>query len=391
MNQSTFYAILYGVIRLLLWPFLKCRYGFRTDRVPKTNESFLLVSNHTTEDDMLFVMAACPKPVYFVCGEHLLRNPRYGRLLRRLLNPVPVPKGGSTLPAVRRMLKRLTAGERLCLFYEGKRSYHGETIPAPETLGALVKKAGCGLVTYHITGGYFTYPRWARGNRRRGHTEGHVAGVYSAARLRDLSAAEITALINRDTYENAYRTQRDRQWVYKGRRLAEGLESVLFLCPRCGAEDSIRTEGNRLFCARCSLAGEYTERGFLEGSELPYDNVLDWMRWIEREYDDRVRAAGEDACLDRVDGVELYQMDENYINHTLCTAELRLYRDRMELGERVFPFRDIHSLSVLYGNILLFTVGEAYYGLTGRSFKAWKYARLWHTEKGDTHDRTKEI
>ena len=385
------YDVIYRVLRRAISPFMRLRYGFRTDLLPEQEEPFLLLSNHTTEDDMFFTALAVRQPMTFVCGEHLLRNRTYGALLRKVFSPIPIPKGGSTVPAVMRMIKRLRAGENLCLFYEGKRSYHGETIPAARSLGALVKKAGCGLVTYRIIGGYFTRPRWAGGNKRRGHVEGKVVGVYSSAQLAELSAEEVTALINRDTYENAYRTQREKHWVYRGKNRAEGLESVLFLCPTCGGEDTIRTKGSRFFCERCGLAGEVDLQGFLAGSSLPYDNVLDWMRWIEGAFDDRVRRSEDGALLSAAEDVTLFTRDENYTDHTVCTDRLEIFRDRLEIGGRSFAYADVPYMSVLYGNILLLTCRGVYYGLKGSSLKAWKCARLWQLEKGLTHDKTKEI
>ena len=390
MKQKS-YSVLYRFARCLIAPYVKSRYSFRTDLVPEQEEPFLLVSNHTTEDDMFFTLRACARPMYFVCGEHLLRNKYYGKLLRSLCNPIPVPKGGATLSAVMQMLKRLKAGDNLCIFHEGKRSYHGETIPASRALGSLVKKAGCALVTYRIVGGYFTYPRWARGNKRRGHAEGKVVGVYSSAQLAELSAEEITEIINRDTYENAYRTQREKKWVYRGKNLAEGLETVLFLCPRCGGEDTIRTHGDDFRCSCCGLSGTYDRYGFLTGENLPYDNVLDWMRWIEEEYDCRVGALSEGACVYAGNEVTLYRMNEDYTNCDLCTSDFHIYADRMEIGTYSYEFKKVPYMSVLYGNNILFTYGGGYYGLIGDHFKAWKCARLWHLYRGDTHDKTKEI
>ena len=391
MGNKKLYNFIYRICRGLVSPYVKLRYSFNTDVLPKMDEPFLLLSNHTTEDDMFFTAEASAQPVYFVCGEHLLRNKLYGRILRTLLDPVPVPKGGSAAPAVMQMIKRLKAGENLCMFYEGKRSYHGETIPAPVTLGALVKKAGCALVTYRISGGFFTYPRWARNNKRRGHAEGHVAGVYSSSVLSGMSAEEITEIINRDTYENAYSTQRSKKWIYKGNDLAKGLDTVLFICPECRKEDTVETDGDRFFCRECSLEGRYNKYGFLEGEKLPYDNVLDWMRWIEKEFDLRVSRTGDSEAMFTSDDTELYTMNKDYTNDTVCTGKLTVYKNKMDIGGYSFDLGDIPYMSVLYGDILLFTYKGEYYGLTGKKFKAWKCARLWHIKKGDINDRAKEI
>ena len=216
-------------------------------------------------------------------------------------------------------------------------------------------------------------------------------GVYPAEQLVNMSPVEITDLINRDTYENAYESQRQNRWVYAGKNLAEGLDSVLFMCPKCGAEDTIQTDGDTFFCTHCDLKGEYDEYGFLVGEDLPYDNVLDWMRWIEGAFDERVALCPEASPVYEADAVTFYQMDEHYKNHTICIEHLCVRKDGFRIGEYDFTYQQITYMSVLYGDILLFTVDGAYYGLTGADFKAWKCARLWHLSQGDTDDRTKEI
>lgn len=63
--------------RLVCWVgkfITKRKYSFKTDKVPKVGEPYIMISNHTTEEDMLFAGLASRRHMYFVCGEHLLRN-----------------------------------------------------------------------------------------------------------------------------------------------------------------------------------------------------------------------------------------------------------------------------------------------------------------------------
>ncbi|MCR5594396.1 MAG: 1-acyl-sn-glycerol-3-phosphate acyltransferase [Lachnospiraceae bacterium] len=397
-GPSALHKIIYTIAVFVIKPAMKIKYGFKTDKVPDIKEPFILLSNHTTEDDMCFTAMAVRGHMYFVCGEHLLRNKLYGKLLRILIDPIPVPKGGASLEAVRSIYKRLKAGDNICMFPEGKRSFHGETIPSSVALGKLVKSAGCALVTYRIQGGYFTYPRWARKHHRKGHIEGHVVGVYGSNELSGMSAKEITDVINRDTYENAYETQRIKMWKYRGDNKAVGMEHILFICPKCKKMDTIRSDGDFFFCSDCGMNGKYNEYGFLEGKELLFDNVLSWMRWIEPEFDKYAEGFKDGELMYTEEGVLLYHMRDGYRNEDILTDTLKVYKDRMEIGTKdngeaagVFSYDDISSLSILYGNILLFTHNGVYYGLTGDRFRAWKCARLWHLIKGDTSDPSREI
>ena len=139
MDQVLFQKAFYYAVRAAVRPYLWLKYQFTTDYVPEIGEPYILLSNHTTEEDMLFTGIASRRHLVFVCGEHLLRNKRYGKLIRVLVNPIPLPKGGSSLEAVRKIIKRSAAGENICMFPEGKRSFHGETIPSPVSLGRKSK------------------------------------------------------------------------------------------------------------------------------------------------------------------------------------------------------------------------------------------------------------
>jgi len=383
------YRLVYGTVRALVAPTLK-KYTFTTDRVPELDEPYLMVSNHTTERDMWMTGRASRQPMYFVCGEHLLRNRLYGKALRTLADPIPMPKGSAGTSAIKEMVRRLKAGKNVMLFPEGKRSYHGRTIPAPVSLGKLVKMADCALVTYRIRGGFFVQPRWSR-VRQKGHVEGSVTGVWTREQLRDLTAQQITDLINEGIYENAYDTQREKMWTYRGERRAEGMEKYLFYCPRCRRFDTMAAASDTIYCTNCSLQARFDEYGFLRSEKLPFDDILRWGELTREEFDEYVDSTPGDRVLFTEPEVTLYRMREDYTNEDLLTGDLLLYEDRMELDDRIFPFNEIRDLSVLFGDILLFTCDGTYYGMRGDRFHAWKGGRLWHRMRGDTDDPSKEI
>ena len=206
-------------------------------------------------------------------------------------------------------------------------------------LGKLIKHSGCALVTYRIRGGYFAMPRWSR-VKRKGHVEGKVMGVYSSEELAKMSAQEITDIINRDTYENAYATQREKHWLYKADNKAVGMDMYLFECPRCKTFDSMHAEGNTFRCTACGLSGEFGEDGFLHGENLPFDNVLDWGRWIEKDFNRYVEEKGADLKFVEKNAT-LYTMLEDYTNKDIVSGDVTVTWDEIRIGDYVFPFDKI--------------------------------------------------
>lgn len=392
VNTPATYRMTYAIGRLICRGLAR-KYSFETDEVPEIGEPYIIISNHVTEADQVFIILVSPRPVYFVCGEHLLRNKLYGKPLKLLADPIPVAKGNSSLSAVREMIRRIRAGRSIMLFPEGRRSYHGRTLPQPESLGKFIKQAGCALVTYRLTGGFFVQARWSR-KKRRGPIKGNIVGTYSSEELSQMTPKQITDLINRDIHEDAYEEQRKLMWTYEGGDPAEGMEKYLFKCPVCGAYDQMWARGDEFGCSACGMKGRIDEHGFLvsqdEEKPLPFDNTFDWTKWMEKEFDSFVENSG-DELLFTEKSATLFEKDENYKDVDLMTCDLLLYRDRMVMGDKVFPFKDIKSLTIIYSDVMFFTHGGVYYGMKGGLFHAWKCARLWQLEQGIADDPTREI
>jgi transcription elongation factor Elf1 len=51
--------------------------------------------------------------------------------------------------------------------------------------------------------------------------------------------------------------------VFRARRLAEGLENILYICPGCGSEFSMTTAGNEISCGNCELSAALRADGKL--------------------------------------------------------------------------------------------------------------------------------
>ncbi len=372
-RHKRFYDIVRPSIRL----FLKFKYHLKLETLPKQKRPFILMANHTTEVDTVMSASSVPRNfLYFIAGEHLFRG-KYGHILKKYCDPIPLPKGSSAIPTIRAMVDRVKAGYNIMIFPEGSRSFNGETAKVSQATGKMVKIAGCDLVTYRLMGGYFVAPRWAY-KFRKGKMWGELGGVYKAEDLKQMDPQEIADIINRDLHVNAYETQRKHMYKYKCDALAEGLENYLVLCPKCGKFDTMQSKGNEFWCTECGQRGIYDEHGFLQGEGLKFNSVYDWGKWIEQEFDARMSKKTDNAerlFLEKdVKLCELIDGQENQI----CEGELEVYNDRMVMGENVFDLEHTTNMSMLYfGKTLLFTCHHRYYSITGEHFHAWKENRLY--------------
>ena len=371
------YRFIYKTVGGLV-PLILRKYGFKTERISKKDEPYIVVANHLTEVDMLMVAGAFSEHMYFVAGEHLLRT-KAGPKIKWAQDPIFTYKGAPSIDTMREVIRKIRAGHNVMIFPEGSRSFNGETLKLDSGIAKLVKTAGCALATYHIEGGYFVAPRWAY-TTRTGPMKGHIVNIYSSEEVKNMTKDELTGCINRDIHENAYETQRRNMDAYKGKRLAEGLENYLVKCSCCGAFDSMVTEDDRFRCVECGQSGRYTDEGFLEGEGLRFDSVYDWGVWSEKETCEYIKDFEGDGPVFTDTDTVLYEVLSDHSRIDLAAGEVKGYSDRIEIGNETYCFDDMSGMDMLYfGKTLVFSYKKRHLAITGEHFHAIKYQKLFET------------
>lgn len=329
----------------------------RVEPAPAPEGAYLVLPNHANAYDQFFVGLSFPKNhMYFVASEHAFRHKLIGGLMRFLFGPISRTKGSADASAVRSILRVLRRGVPVCLFPEGNRSWDGRSQRLHPATGKLIKLARVPILTYRITGGYPADPRWAH-TVRRGPIRGGVVGVYSAEELSRLSPEEITALVERDLWVD----ERENRLPYRGKRLAEGLEEALFLCPACGGVGTLRGQGRDFRCT-CGLHARYTDTGALEG-DVPFSGIPDWDDWQEKRV--RELTARQDfLCTD--EDAELRELEEDHRVRVLARGSLRLDAAGVAVGDAAVPLGHMQEPSLCHfggGETMMFAAGGRSYEL----------------------------
>jgi len=301
----------YRGARAVLTPLLKQLFRFEAQPAPYINGPYIVIANHTTDLDALLVSISFPRHMYFVASEHLFRSHVWGGLLKYFIDPIPKQKGGADVSTAMKMIRRLKKGINIGLFAEGSKSFHGKTCPVVPATGSLVKASGASLVTYRLEGGYFTSPRWAH-TFRKGRMRGYTVRVYPPEELINMTAEEVNAAISTDIGEDAYLRQAEYPVAYRGKRLAQGLENALYMCPGCGKIGSLHGTDD-LFSCSCGLKTKLDEMGYIEGG--PFHTVDEWGNWQK----ERLR-----ELIDSGDEVEIFCDENQEIGRILPSHETAL-------------------------------------------------------------------
>ena len=342
------------LVKLVVWLRHK---DFRAEPAPALEGPYLVLPNHANAYDQFFVGCSFPKRhMYFVVSEHAFRQKLVSFLMRTLFGPISRTKGSADASAVRGILRVLRRGISVCLFPEGNRSWDGRTAPLHPATGKLIKLAKVPVMTYRITGGYLADPRWAH-TLRKGPIRGGVVNVYTPEELAKLSPEEITARIEADLAVDP----EANTLSYVGKRLAEGLEEALFLCPKCGKIGALHGR-DRTFACDCGLRAEYREDGRLAG-DIPFASIPEWDAWQQ----DRLRELGRkpDFSLSDEDA-ELRELGEGHAVTVLARGRLTLDRTGLTAEGRNIPLDHMQEPSLCHfgqGETMMFTAGGKTYEL----------------------------
>ena len=356
------YKFIYKAVRSLV-PFILRKYGFSTDRINKRDEPYIVVANHLTEVDMLMVAGAFSEHMYFVASEHAFRKKLLGAVMRYATGPISRVKGTVAASTVLSIMRWLRQGVPICIFPEGNRTWNGRSLPLHPTTAKLLRTSGVPVMTYRIEGGYLSDPRWSH-SLRRGVLRGGVVNVYQPEELKKMSLAEINERISADLWVDTDESQSREHIPYKGKRLAEGLEEALFLCPKCGGIGTLRGRGDVFSCS-CGLRAEYGEDSFFDEG-APFRSVALWDDWQQEEL--RRRAAEGDIRLSD-GGAEIWRLGEGHETTLLGKGDVTLDRNGLDLGSLHFSLEGMQEpeLCHLAGKeTMMFTTPEGSFELRFR-------------------------
>ena len=248
-----------------------------------------MIANHASRVDYQFTAPVCwPKKLNYVVGyNEFFRFPT--SLLLPAMQVIPKKNFTPDAHALRQILRVIAAGGNICLMPEGMSSITGMAQPVIPGGAKLLKKLGVPVYYSKISGAYLTYTKHCL-DQRKGRIEVVVDRMFTSEQLRELSVEEIEDTMNRLLAHDDYMWNRKAQVRFDGKgQMAKKLDTLLYLCPKCGALYEMDCAGNTMRCRRCGNTVEIDEYYQLRpvGDSVCPELVTDWTI-LERQ-----RAAGE--------------------------------------------------------------------------------------------------
>ncbi len=345
------------------------RYHFKTKKeVLDKKQNYLILSNHQSFLDPAFVAISIRRPIYFVASDALWSRKWYIRLLLYAFGPIRIRKGTADISCVRTLYAAVKEGGTVAIFPEGNRQWNDSCFHIERSVVKLVRLLKVPVILYNFHGGYGVQPRWGK-SIRKGKYTGGIREILSVERLNGMNDDEL--------YEKIVSGLRvidsESGEKYRSKERAEYLERELFVCPKCGLQDTLVSRGNEISCTRCGLTASYGEdlRFTSADPAFKFERLIDWyedqLRYV-RELDLEKRKV---LCSDK--HVRLF--DKTSEDRTLLSeGEIFLEKERLTVGEWSISTAEIFGGSANDGNKFSFNAGEKSYIVIGdERFNGIKY------------------
>lgn len=294
---------------------------------------YVVIANHQAAYDFAGLIGATKRPLTFVISNSFYNSLPITGILRKL-GVIPKQQFQTTVSDMRRIKAVIENGESLVIYPAGLMCEDGISTPIPQATYKFLKWLDADVYVARASGTYFTMPKWTKGFRP-GRTYMDIYKLFDRNELKKLSVGEIKERTDGAILFDAYREQEGLLSKYSNNDNIEGLEKVLYACPNCGNEFTVKVrDGNIIYCTDCGFAERSDEYGFLhkigEGEELRY--VSDWSRLIYERHRDMLKEHPEYTLSAKT---RIYMLD--YDKHKFTWVGL----GKLTLGKTAFRIKGV--------------------------------------------------
>ena len=262
------YIILGYLWKLLFYKKYNIKVTYKTD-IKKVKGPIILLSNHASRLDYMFTaLPLLPKKFNFVAGyNEFFRSHLAG--IFKIMNVIPKKNFTADIYTIKEVTRIIKKKGNIILYPEGMSSISGANQPVAVGTGKFIKHFKLPVYYSLIKGGYLTSPKYDL-KERLGRVEVEYDILLTPEEIEKLSPTEIEDLINKTLYHDDYAWNKEQKNEYKvGNSVAHNLHHLLYWCPRCGKEFTMKGEFNKIYCTSCNNGATITNTYEM----IPFDDT----------------------------------------------------------------------------------------------------------------------
>ena len=366
-KQSLF---LYRFVQLLAWfvAVFAFKRRFLRNEIKGKRGPFVIIANHEASLDFVNLIGATSVPLSFVISNAFYSTLPCKGIVSRL-GMIPKQQFQTSLRDLSAMRGTIRDGKILVIYPAGLMCEDGHSTPIPAATYEFLRWLKTDVYVAKTIGTYFSMPKWAKKGIRRGRTYIDIYKLFDREEIADMPIDEIKEKTAEALDFDAYLEQEKLKIKYRRNDNIEGLESVLYACPRCNGEFTMRTKKKKtIYCVQCGFEETSDKYAFLHndkgvGEEIRHVSV--WSRIIydhlkEQVLEGKVKKLTTMAEVQMVNPKKRKYRDAGCATITLTAESLRLQGTLN--GEAVdltmptsafpsLPFKPGHYFEIQHGGV----------------------------------------
>lgn len=379
MADVIFYLLKYPVML-----YLKYKFNVKVEHNPlkEVKGPFLLLGHHVTAFDPIISNMFSRRLIRYVTADANYDS-RLKRFFLNLFESIPFTKNAADSSAIRKIIRHIKEGRPVGLYPEGGRNWDGSTDFIIPSTAKLVKLLGVPVYAIYYKGGYLSRPRWAC-HFRKGLMSVEIREIISKDIAARKSVKEIYQMLVEKLNYNEFEWQKKHRILFRGKRLAEDIERLLYLCPECHTINSIISRGNNFYCKSCGKEHKINEYGTIEGSSRFSDTVA-WNRWQMSQLPGIIKK-GFFFYNPQISLEKIGKRSREKLNVLLILEPDKLIIEYSDNQRESIPIQDISGLSITFLDMVEFFVNGVKYRFTfdpKRHMSVKLFYDLLITVKGD--------
>lgn len=262
----------------------KVKFSYDYDPKLLKGKPTILISSHSSRLEFIYMMYGFQrKDINMVCG--------YQNIIKKGIYPIFLPLGiiskylyQPDIVCVKQMFKVLKRNGAIGLFPEGIQSTSGSTHPINPATAQFIKRSKANVVVSTSKGAYLATNRYSP-DRKKGPISVEYSLLFTPEMLDTLSEQEIYDLILQKISYNDFAFNKVARHKYVGKKPnADGIDKILYKCPDCKEEYTLRVEHDAVVCKHCGFSvrvNEYYDLVDVKGNRCPAD-IDAWYKWQRR-------------------------------------------------------------------------------------------------------------